>query len=190
MVTRLDRNVGRVLDALDGLGLAGDTLVVFTSDHGATFESGNQGTSNFHDSNRPVPRPEADALGGGHPRPGGRLLAGPRRRPGPSRNEVGPHDRPASRPSSPPPAPSPSRPGRSTAWTSAVLDGHGPTSPNGPCSGSGGARGRPARRDAGRLKLVITNGGRPELFDVEADPAERRNAIAEHPEAVRRLQAS
>ncbi|MCA1685560.1 MAG: sulfatase-like hydrolase/transferase, partial [Planctomycetia bacterium] len=53
MVTRLDRNVGRLLAQVDALGLSGKTLVVFTSDHGATFERGNQGTSNFHDSNRP-----------------------------------------------------------------------------------------------------------------------------------------
>ena len=39
----------------------------------------------------------------------------------------------------------------------------------------------------GRFKLVITNGGRPELFDVEADPAERRNVIAEHPDLAKRL---
>ena len=53
MATRLDRNVGRLLDALDSTGLTKNTLVVFTSDHGATFEVGNQGTSDFHDSNRP-----------------------------------------------------------------------------------------------------------------------------------------
>ena len=41
----------------------------------------------------------------------------------------------------------------------------------------------------GKLKLVITNGGRPELFDVEADPAERRNAIAEHPDLAKQLAA-
>src|SRR5207245_461475 len=39
----------------------------------------------------------------------------------------------------------------------------------------------------GALKLVITNGGRPELFDVVADPAERRNIAAEHPEILKRL---
>src|SRR5207249_8772789 len=53
MITRLDKGVGRVLKALDDLGLAGNTVVVFTSDQGATFEVGNQGTSAFHDSNRP-----------------------------------------------------------------------------------------------------------------------------------------
>ena len=34
MIALADRNVGRVLQALDDLALAADTLVVFTSDHG------------------------------------------------------------------------------------------------------------------------------------------------------------
>jgi arylsulfatase A-like enzyme len=53
MVTRLDRDVARVVEALRRLDLARDTLIVFTSDHGATFESGNQGVSAALDSNRP-----------------------------------------------------------------------------------------------------------------------------------------
>lgn len=53
MVTRLDKEIGKLLDTLDELGLAQNTLVVFTSDQGATFEKGNQGASSFHDSNRP-----------------------------------------------------------------------------------------------------------------------------------------
>lgn len=40
MVTRMDRDVGRLLDLLDELGLDDDTLVVFTSDNGATFDIG------------------------------------------------------------------------------------------------------------------------------------------------------
>jgi len=36
MITRLDREVGAILDALDALGLAENTLVIFTSDNGAT----------------------------------------------------------------------------------------------------------------------------------------------------------
>lgn len=35
MVLHLDKQIGRVLDALDELGLAEDTLVVYTSDHGS-----------------------------------------------------------------------------------------------------------------------------------------------------------
>ena len=33
----------------------------------------------------------------------------------------------------------------------------------------------------GNYKLVITGGNKPELFDVERDPQERRNIKAEHP---------
>jgi len=53
MINRLDAAIGRVLAALDETGLARDTLLVFSSDNGATFESGNKGTSNYHDSNKP-----------------------------------------------------------------------------------------------------------------------------------------
>lgn len=53
MIRRLDSSIGRILKALDELGLASNTLTVFTADNGATFESGNKGASAFHDSNRP-----------------------------------------------------------------------------------------------------------------------------------------
>lgn len=53
MVTRLDWNIGRLLATLERLGLTRDTLIVFSSDQGATFERGNQGTSAALDSNRP-----------------------------------------------------------------------------------------------------------------------------------------
>ena len=38
MVTRMDREVGRILDLLDELGVAGNTIVVFTSDNGPTYD--------------------------------------------------------------------------------------------------------------------------------------------------------
>jgi hypothetical protein len=41
----------------------------------------------------------------------------------------------------------------------------------------------------GDRKLIITNGGAPELFDVAADPAERRNLAAQEPQTGKRLQA-
>lgn len=40
MVTRMDAEIGRILDLLDELGLAEDTLVLFTSDNGPTFNGG------------------------------------------------------------------------------------------------------------------------------------------------------
>ena len=37
MITRMDRYMGRVLDLLDELGLSENTIVIFTSDNGATY---------------------------------------------------------------------------------------------------------------------------------------------------------
>ena len=37
MITRMDREVGRIVSLLDDLGLADDTIFVFSSDNGATF---------------------------------------------------------------------------------------------------------------------------------------------------------
>lgn len=48
MVSRLDRDVGRILDELDAWGLADDTIVIFTSDNGPTFNGGTDST--FFDS--------------------------------------------------------------------------------------------------------------------------------------------
>ena len=48
MVAHLDREVGAVLDLLDELGLEENTIVVFTSDNGPTFNGGSDST--FFDS--------------------------------------------------------------------------------------------------------------------------------------------
>jgi arylsulfatase A-like enzyme len=49
MVSLLDHHLGRILDALDGLGLAERTLVVFTSDHGELLgQHGLWGKGPFH----------------------------------------------------------------------------------------------------------------------------------------------
>src|SRR5574340_282783 len=53
MIHRMDKGIGRVMAALDRAGLAQNTLVVFSSDQGATFEVGNKGAANYHDSNHP-----------------------------------------------------------------------------------------------------------------------------------------
>lgn len=47
MVTRLDRDVGALLFALDELEIARDTIVIFTSDNGATFDTGGADTAFF-----------------------------------------------------------------------------------------------------------------------------------------------
>ena len=48
MITRMDRDCGRILDALEQLGIAENTLVMFTSDNGPHDEGG-------HDTDRFVP---------------------------------------------------------------------------------------------------------------------------------------
>ncbi len=194
MVTRLDRNVGRLLAAVDASGLSNRTLVVFTSDHGATFEQGNQGTSNFHDSNRPFRGQKRTLWEGGIRVPAvvrwpGHVPAGLVSKEPVHMTDVFPTllDAAGGKPD-----PAWKVDGRDLLpyWTS---------HPEAPCApGSPGGtlfwewRGEGANQIAamqGRFKLVITQGGRPELFDVDADPAERRNVVAEHPDVAKRLAA-
>ena len=190
MVTRLDRNVGRVLAAIDDLKLADDTIVIFTSDHGATFESGNQGTSNALDSNHPF-RGQKRTLW-----EGGIRVPGVVRWPGhvPSRPSISdevivmtdlfPTLLAAVGASKPTP------PGRSTASTSSPpgsAPAHVPDRTLFWEWRSEGSNQIAAMR--GNYKLVGVNNGPPELFDVEADPGERRNIIAEHGELAARLKA-
>jgi arylsulfatase A-like enzyme len=52
MVSRLDRDVGRILDSLVELGIAKDTLVIFTSDNGPTSAGG--ADPEFFDGNGPL----------------------------------------------------------------------------------------------------------------------------------------
>ncbi len=40
MITRMDAHIGRILERLDELGLAENTLVIFTSDNGTTYTGG------------------------------------------------------------------------------------------------------------------------------------------------------
>jgi len=52
MVTRMDRDVGRIMSLLKGLKLEGNTIVMFTSDNGPTFNGGSD--SEFFESARPL----------------------------------------------------------------------------------------------------------------------------------------
>lgn len=52
MVSRLDRDVGRIVDKLDELGLSDQTLVIFTSDNGPTSAGG--ADPKFFDGNGPL----------------------------------------------------------------------------------------------------------------------------------------
>lgn len=186
MVSRMDQNIGRLLAALDELRLTDRTIVVFTSDHGATFEAGNLGASAFHDSNAPfrgqkrtvweggIRVPTVAAWPGRWPR--GRtsdavlhmtdlfptLLAAAGGVPDPAWKVDGASVLPVF-------AGDATAPERTLFWEWRSEGGDQLAAMRGP------------------LKLVIVQGGKPELFDVETDPAERRNIAAQHPDAVKRL---
>jgi arylsulfatase A len=186
MVTRLDKNVGRVLDAIEESGLLGNTLVIFASDHGATFEQGNLGTSNALDSNHPFRGQKRTLWEGGIRVPAivcwpGQVPAGRVSREVVHMTDIVPTVLAAAG-GSPDPAWKVDGADVLSTWT-----GKSPV-PERTLFWewrSEGSNQLAAMR--GKLKLVVTNGGRPELFDVEADPAERRNAIAEHPDLAKQL---
>ena len=189
MVTRLDRNVGRVLAALDDLKLADDTIVIFTSDHGATFESGNQGTSNALDSNRPFRGQKRTLWEGGVRVPGvvrwpGHVPSGRVSDEVVIMTDLFPTLLAATTGSKPDPA-----------WKVDGLDvlstwlGQGRVPERTLFWEWRNEGGNQVAAMRGNFKLVVVNNGQPELFDVEADPGERRNIIAEHGEMAARLRA-
>jgi len=63
MVSRLDRDVGRILDKLGDLGLDRRTIVFFTSDNGPSVEGGSD--PGFFDSNGPFRGVKRDVYEGG-----------------------------------------------------------------------------------------------------------------------------
>jgi arylsulfatase A-like enzyme len=187
-ITRLDRHVGQVMEALDAAGLADDTLLVFTSDHGATFESGNQGTSAFHDSNAPFRGQKRTVWEGGIRVPAcarwpGHIPAGSESAAPMHMADLFPTFCDAT---GLPPEPALGLDGVDLLplWTA----DHPVACPERTLFWewrSEGSNQLAAMR--GRFKLVVTEGGKPELFDVEADPAERRNVAASHPLAAQAL---
>lgn len=63
MITRLDRDIGRLLDRLDATGQSENTLVIFTSDNGPHREGG--ADPEFFDSNGPLRGIKRDLYEGG-----------------------------------------------------------------------------------------------------------------------------
>ena len=63
MVATLDRDVGRILDLLNQLGIAENTLVIFTSDNGPATEEG--ANAEFFDGNGPLRGIKRDLYEGG-----------------------------------------------------------------------------------------------------------------------------
>lgn len=63
MVTRLDRQVGQIIDLIEDLGLTDNTIIMFTSDNGPHLEGG--ADPDFFDSNGPLKGYKRDLYEGG-----------------------------------------------------------------------------------------------------------------------------
>jgi arylsulfatase len=188
MITRLDRNIGRVVDVLERLGLSHETLVVFTSDNGATFEFGNQGASAALDSNRPLRGQKRTLWEGGIRVPG--LVCWPAKIRGGQLSEINAHLTDlmptliAAAGAQIDPSWQVDGKNLLPLWT-----GQGPI-PDRTLFWewqSEGANQLAAMR--GNLKLIKTGVGRTELYDVSADPSERRDISAVDPIRAKQLQA-
>lgn len=186
-IVRMDKEIGRILRALDDLDLAKSTMVIFTSDHGATFEKIQQGTTNALDSNRPFRGQKRTLWEGGIRVPAVIRWPGKVAKRGDSHdvihmcdlfptllaaagvNEIIPEWR---------------IDGQNVLE---VINGK-KTAPDRTLFWEwreGGDTQFAAMR--GDLKLVITGDNKPELFDVETDPGERRTLHAIYPDELKRM---
>lgn len=181
MITRLDKEIGRILAALDELKLSEHTLVVFTSDHGATFEVGNKGTSAFHDSNYPFRGQKRTLWEGGIRVPGlvrwpGKVPAGKISEEVIHMTDIFPTFLAAAR-MSPEPAWKVTGMNLLEVWQGKS------TIPPRTLFWEWRAEGyQQLACMRGNLKLVLTGNNPPEMFDVVKDPGERRSVLFEHKE--------
>jgi arylsulfatase A-like enzyme len=187
MITRMDRNIGRLVERLDRLGLARDTLLVFASDNGATFEQGNQGVSVVLDSNRPFRGQKRTLWEGGIRVPG--LARWPARIPSGTECSANVHLTDlfptflAAAGGSPDPSWHVDGINLLPVWEAKA---HGPERTLFWEWQTEGYDQLAAMR--GDFKLVITRGGKPELYNVITDPAERRDVSAIQTGLTRQLQ--
>ena len=186
MVTRLDRNIGRLLETIRQLDLSRDTLIVFTSDHGATFESGNGGTSAALDSNRPFRGQKRTLWEGGVRVPSlvwwpGHVPAGVAGKEVVQLIDLLPTFVAAA---------------GGTVESAWHVDGINLldvwTGKSAESERTIFWEWQSERTDQiaamrGQFKLLVSGGGRSELYDVVGDPAERRDVSAEHPELTKEL---
>ena len=188
-ITRMDKEIGRLLDALDKQKLAENTIVIFTSDHGATFEKMQQGTTNYHDSNRPFRGQKRTLWEGGIRVPA--VVRWPGQVPGRKESQEVVH--------------------MCDLFPTLLAAAGAPVESNRQIDGANlldVLRGKAKSPDRilfwewreggdtqlaamkGDLKMVITGSNKPEIFDVEADPAERRTLHAVHPQVLKELEAA
>jgi arylsulfatase A len=187
MVWRLDKEIGRVLATLDELKLSENTIVIFTSDQGATFEKGTEGASDYFDSNRPFRGQKRTLWEGGIRVPGavrwpGHVSAGGETHEIFNNIDMLPTLLAA--------AGAKPQAGWKIDGTDALpMWTGGKGDPQRTLfwewKGEGNEQLAAMR---GNWKLVITSTNKPELYDVEADPAERRTVAADNPAIAAELE--
>lgn len=186
-ITQLDEEVGRVVAKLRELKLDENTLVVFTSDHGATFEVLARGTAYDLDSNFPFRGQKRTLWEGGIRVPAiawfpGKVKANVESEHPTHMTDLFPTLLAAT---------------GAAIDESTKVDGHNQFDV---WSGNATAPQRTLfwewRSDGnvqtaamrGDMKLVVTGTNKPELFDVAKDPAERRSCAATEKETFQQLQ--
>jgi arylsulfatase A len=189
MVTRMDAEVGRVVSKLDDLKLADHTLIVFTSDNGATFEPGNKNASSFHDSNHPFRGSKRTLWEGGSRMPA--FVRWPGHVPAEKTCEQPVHMADV--------FPTVLAAANAKSQTPPGLDGLDLLDvwlgkadvPKRTLFWEWRSEGTPMLAAMnGDYKLVISGAnGRPELYDIPRDPAERRDISPTHGPIVKRLRA-
>ncbi|MGB7159604.1 MAG: sulfatase-like hydrolase/transferase [Tepidisphaeraceae bacterium] len=186
MITRMDKEIGRVMTALADAGIADDTLIVFSSDHGATFEALQRGAAVHHDSNRPF-RGQKRTLWEGGTRvptfarwPRGGVPAGRESRDALCMIDLMPTFLAAAG------ADVPSELKLDGRNVLDVFRGKSPA-PERTLFWEWREGNTQVAAMRGNMKLVITGANAPELFDVEADSGERINQQADHPELAKQL---
>jgi arylsulfatase A-like enzyme len=187
MITRLDENIGRLTKLLSDLGLEQNTMVVFASDNGATFEWGNQGASVWLDSNRPLRGQKRTLWEGGIRVPALICWPGKMKAAAVSDENVVLTD----------------------LLPTFVAAAGGTVNPAWHVDGQNllpgwTGQGRVPERTLfwewqseggdqlaalrGNEKLVVNRGGKPELYDLQTDPTERRDLSAIRPQQTKQLQ--
>lgn len=186
MVTRLDRDVGRLLDRLRALGIDDHTVVFFASDNGPTVEGG--ADPEFFDGNGPFRGVKRDLYEGGIRAP--MLAWGPGRVPA---GQVSDHvwamwdvlPTIAALTGQPPPA------GIDGLSMADVLTGSGSPPSHDYLYWEFYERGSAQAVRMGNWKGVRQPmlSGPIELYDLSTDPDESENLASQHPEIVERIRA-
>ena len=188
MISRMDRDIGRLLDRLKQLGIDGNTIVLFSSDNGPHKEGGNDPL--FNDSNGPFRGWKRDLTDGGIRVP--MIVRWPGVAPAGVTSEfVGYH-----------PDVVPTLAEIAGASAPAGLDGisflpsiRGQADRQKPHDylywefyEQGSAQAVRLGNWKGIRKPMFT--GSVELYDIQSDPGEERNIAAQHPDVVAKIQSA